>query len=94
MITRFIVFVFVSLLYSSFSFAQGIKGTIKSSRDGQPLIGVSVQVKGTSLGNATDENGTYEIFPVEKGIKTLIFSCIGMKTVEKKSWSRIEEWDI
>lgn len=84
MITRFIVFAFVSLLYSSFSFAQGIKGTIKSSRDGQPLIGVSVQVKGTSLGNATDENGTYEIFPVEKGIKTLIFSCIGMKTVEKK----------
>lgn len=79
----FVLIVYVSSVLSSF--AQGIKGTVKNSRDGQPLSGVSVQIKGTSIGISTDINGNYEIFPANRdGIDSLIFSCLGMKTVEKR----------
>ena len=38
-----------------------ITGTVTSSEDGMPLPGVSVVVKGTTVGGATDANGKYEL---------------------------------
>ncbi len=61
--------------------AQEIKGVV-SDADGQPLIGVSVFVDGTTLGVSTGVDGDYVIdVPDAKG-KTLIFSMIGMATKE------------
>ena len=57
--------------------AQEIKGVV-SDVNGQPLIGVSVFVDGTSLGVATGLDGDYAInVPDAKG-KTLVFSMIGL----------------
>lgn len=59
--------------------AQEISGVVKDS-GGQPLVGVSVFVDGTTLGVSTDADGRYVIdIPDAKG-KTLVFSCIGMRT--------------
>lgn len=54
-----------------------VKGTVTSAADGEPLVGATVQVKGTSTGTATDLDGNYSI-SVQKG-KTLVFTYVGMK---------------
>ena len=38
-----------------------VSGIVTSATDGEPLIGVSVQVKGTSTGTITDLNGKYTL---------------------------------
>lgn len=55
-----------------------ITGTVTSSEDGMPLPGVSVIVKGTTIGGATDANGKYEI-NVPANAQALTFSFIGFK---------------
>lgn len=65
-------------------FAQEVQitGTVTSSEDGSPIPGVSVVVKGTNTGTATDINGQYQISAPSDA--TLIISSVGMKTVEVK----------
>lgn len=48
----------------------------------EPLPGVTVMIKGTSTGVATNVEGKYEIAVPEASV--LVFSCIGMKGVEVK----------
>lgn len=59
--------------------AQEIRGVV-SDANGEPLIGVSVFVDGTTLGASTGVDGDYVLnVPSAKG-KTLVFSMIGMAT--------------
>ena len=63
------------------SFAQKtVTGEVTSSDDGATLPGVSVVVQGTTIGTITDLNGAYSIIVPEDG-KNLIFSFVGMKTI-------------
>ncbi len=76
----------ISLLIFGVStlFAQTrvITGTVTSAVEGEgPIPGVTVLVKGTTLGATTDENGKYSI-NVPTSATTLVFSFIGMKTQE------------
>lgn len=57
-----------------------ISGVVKSSTDGSFLIGVTVRLKNTTKGTATDLNGAYS-FEAENG-QTLVYSYIGFKTQE------------
>ena len=78
----FYVFLFV-LLFSAGAAAQErmITGVVKDDA-GLPLNVVSVMIKGTSHGVATDFDGNYSIkVPNDKTV--LVFSQLGMKTVEK-----------
>ena len=59
-----------------------VKGTVTSATDGQPLIGATVMVKGTSTGAATDFDGNYSI-NASKGA-TLVFSYVGYTAREAK----------
>ncbi|GGG75832.1 SusC/RagA family TonB-linked outer membrane protein [Parapedobacter pyrenivorans] len=54
---------------------QTITGTVTSATDNTPLSGVSVAVKGTARGAATDDLGRYSI-PASAG-ETLVFSYLG-----------------
>src|SRR5215831_8205792 len=56
-----------------------VKGTVTDQEDGQPLTGVTVIVKGTSKGAATDLDGNYSI-ELAPGETTLVFSYIGYIT--------------
>ena len=59
--------------------AQEIRGVVTDA-NGEPLIGVSVFVDGTTLGASTGVDGDYVLnIPEAKG-KTLVFSMIGMAT--------------
>lgn len=53
-----------------------ITGTVTSSEDGMPLPGVSVVIKGTSIGTATDVDGKYEL-NAPANSETLTVSFIG-----------------
>ena len=66
------------------AFAQGktVTGTVTDGT-GEPLIGVSVQVKGTSTGAITDLDGKFSISGVNSG-STLVVSYIGYSTQEIK----------
>lgn len=57
-----------------------IRGQVTDSK-GEPLIGVGVKVKGTTVGVSTDVNGRYSI-SVPDGATTLVFSYIGFTTKE------------
>ncbi len=58
-----------------------VSGVVKSSEDGQPLAGVTVQVKGTTIGVATGADGSYTI-PNAPSNATLTFSYAGMRKQE------------
>lgn len=51
---------------------------------GEPVIGASVVVKGTTIGTITEVDGTFSI-NVPEGNNTLVFSLVGMKVVEAKA---------
>ncbi len=58
-----------------------ISGTVTSAEDGSSIPGVSVSVKGTTLGTITDFDGKYTL-KVPKNATTLVFSFVGMQTQE------------
>lgn len=59
-----------------------VTGTVTSAQDGEPLIGASVFVVGTTTGASTDIDGNYTI-NAEMG-QTLRFSYVGMNSREIK----------
>ncbi len=58
---------------------RNVTGTVTSADDGQPIPGVSVSVKGTTLGTITNIDGLFEL-KVPEDSKTLVVSFVGMKT--------------
>ncbi|MHC1705817.1 MAG: SusC/RagA family TonB-linked outer membrane protein [Tenuifilaceae bacterium] len=67
----------------SFAFGQNkqITGTVTSSEDGLGFPGVSVVVKGTSIGISTDINGKFTLM-APADATTLVFTFVGMKQQE------------
>mgnify|MGYP001810104559 CR=1 FL=1 len=66
---------------SSFAQDNVISGVVTSSEDGQPLIGVSILIKGTQGGTISDLDGRFTIKPNSDNV-ILVFSMVGMKTTE------------
>ena len=58
-----------------------ITGKVTSSDDGGAIPGVTVSVKGTTLGTVTDMDGMFRL-KVPQDAKTLVFSFVGMSTKE------------
>lgn len=82
-IKRIIIVVFLLILIPVSLSSQGItlRGKVISADDNQPLIGVTIAVKGTSTGTTSDINGDYSLNNIRKNA-VLVFSFIGMKTQE------------
>lgn len=80
---RFSITLLFLLFFGVSVFAQQktITGTITES-DGEPVIGASILVKGTSVGTVTDIDGHYSIAVPATG-KTLVISYVGLRTKEE-----------
>ena len=50
-----------------------VTGIVKSAEDGEPIVGATILVEGTSLGTVTDVNGKFEIKNLPSSAKTLVF---------------------
>jgi len=69
------------LLLATTSFAQSINvtGKVTDKADGQPLIGATVLVTGTSIGTSTDFDGSFELnVPIGSQLEV---SYIGYSTI-------------
>lgn len=76
------VLIFCGLLLSAQSQQKIITGTVTSAPEGtEALPGVSVFVKGSTVGINTDINGKYTL-AIPQNATTLVFSYIGMKKQE------------
>ena len=73
------LFVGISLVTAQ---TQKITGVVISEEDGQPVVGASVLVKGTTQGTITDVDGNFNLANVPSSAKTLVISFIGMKSQE------------
>jgi TonB-dependent starch-binding outer membrane protein SusC len=76
---------FLFLMLSVICFAaeaQNITGKVRAKSTGDPLIGVSISIKGTKTNTVTDASGSFSIV-AEKGA-TLIVSFVGLKTQNYK----------
>lgn len=63
-----------------FAQTKQISGKVTADDDGSPIPGVSVVVKGTTNGTTTNVDGEFNMLVPEN--ETLVFSFVGMKTVE------------
>lgn len=70
-------------LFSICAYAQNItvKGVVTSGSDGEPLIGATIQVKGSSTGTITGLDGDYQLTNVPSDA-VLVFSSIGFTSQE------------
>ena len=76
--------IFFSLLIVTAAFADiNVKGLVIDADGSEPMIGVSVLVKGTTVGTVTDFDGNFELTVPDKA--TLQLSYIGYKTIELRA---------
>ncbi len=59
-----------------------IEGVVRDKDTGNPMGGVQVTVKGTRLGNVTNEDGYYFILNIPVGLRTVGFSFTGYGPVQ------------
>lgn len=75
------------LLWTGFSaIAQSIvvSGTVTDKLTKEPIPGVSVTVKGKTIGSSTDQNGKFSFSTTEKPPFTLTVTFVGYNTVERE----------
>ncbi len=66
-----------------------VTGQVVDEEENTPLPGVSVYVKDTTIGTATDAKGNYSLeVPVDAN--TMVFSLMGMETVERRIGERTQ----
>jgi TonB-linked SusC/RagA family outer membrane protein len=74
-----LLFMFTSLCFTAQTL--NVKGVVKDANSGETLPGVSVVIKGTTIGAETDFDGIYNLSNVKKGA-ILVFNYLGMKPKE------------
>lgn len=71
------------MLFSALAFAQTqIGGKITEASTNEPLIGVSVQVKGKVIGTITDAKGSFSLTTTSAPPFTIVISSVGFETQE------------
>ncbi len=61
-----------------------IVGTVTDAETGEPLVGVTVTVTGTTLGNVTGEDGVYFLNRVPAGVQRVAVSLLGYADQERR----------
>jgi TonB-linked SusC/RagA family outer membrane protein len=72
----------MALAFQGFAQERSVSGKIVSAEDQASIPGVSILVKGTTLGTITDSEGRYTL-SVPNGEAVLVFSFIGFQTREE-----------
>ncbi|WP_290795398.1 SusC/RagA family TonB-linked outer membrane protein [Flavihumibacter sp. UBA7668] len=80
---RLSVFLLCIFLGSSIQAQERVlTGKITDSKDGAPIIGATVTVKGTTIASSTEADGSFRLPGVPADAKTLVISSIGFGTRE------------
>ena len=76
------IVLFLTIGLTALAQVSGVSGKVVDE-NGEPLVGVSVVVKGTSTGTITTADGSYSLPSSVSKNATLVFSSIGYTTVEE-----------
>jgi len=68
--------------------SKSVSGKVLSAENGEPIIGATVMVKGSSTGTITGVDGDFAL-TLQDTQKTLIISFVGMKTVEVEAKNKM-----
>lgn len=73
----------VCLCFCVQGFAQErvVTGKVTDSKDGTPVVGASVQPKGSTTGTSTDAEGSFRL-SVPAGVNTLVITSVEFETME------------
>lgn len=82
-VVMFLIGMFMTGAYAQ---THTVSGLVKDKEMGEPLVGVSVSVKGTKNATMTDLNGNYTIQTNAKDV--LEFKYVGMKNAEETVGNR------
>lgn len=77
-----IIIIIQSIIALSQNNTGSITGAIKTA-DGKAAQFVTIGIKGTTIGTATDAKGEYEIKNIQSGVQTLVVSCTGCEAKEQ-----------
>ncbi|MDZ7807595.1 MAG: TonB-dependent receptor [Gracilimonas sp.] len=79
-----LLFLFICCGFSSFAQSTGnLSGTVTDAKTGEPLIGATIILEGTELGDATNENGQFTIRNIPPKTYNVKASYIGFITQTK-----------
>jgi iron complex outermembrane receptor protein len=71
------------IAWSANAQTSSIQGHV-STAAGQPAVGVSIGIKGTTIGSITDSDGSYQLAQLKPGTYTLGVSMVGFKTQQRR----------
>ncbi|HTL07574.1 MAG TPA: carboxypeptidase-like regulatory domain-containing protein, partial [Chitinophagaceae bacterium] len=74
-------FLFLFAFSQAFSQTKTVTGKITDSKDGSPIVGATVQPKGSKNGTSTGADGSFSI-TVPTSVNTLIISSVGFDRQE------------
>lgn len=80
-LTYYLLCLFISIGVATAQTTR-VTGTVASAEDGEPVIGASIVVKGTTVGTVTTFDGTFSLDGVPQNASTIVISYLGMKTQE------------
>lgn len=89
-----VIFMFCMLMVTGVAvYAQNIivSGTVTDKLTKEPIPGVSVTIKGKTVGASTDSNGKFSFSTADKPPFTLLVSYIGYSTVERELTSGVTD---
>lgn len=65
---------------SALAQSHKVTGKVTSGEDGEPIVGASILVEGTTIGTITDVDGKFVLNNVPEDAKNLQVSYIGMQS--------------
>jgi hypothetical protein len=80
----FILIILFALSVNVLAQKGTVRGFIYNDKSGEPEIGATVYLKGTTMGAATDVNGFYSITKIPAGAYTLVVTSLGFDTIQEK----------
>jgi len=85
LMTKKLLIIFILLFCFNSIYAQNrvIKGKVTDEKDGTPLPGVSVSLKGSAIGTQSLADGTFSLSVPANGT-TLVFRFVGYKAIEQQ----------
>ena len=72
------------LNYSAIAQTSTLSGTVTDNINNEPLAGVTVSLKGTSVGTSTNEKGRFTLVTTQKPPFSIVVTYIGYKTLEQE----------
>ena len=81
LLSAFLVFALVFVVQSASAQDKTITGKVTDSKDGSPVVGASVQPKGSRTGTTTKADGSFSL-NVGSNVKTLVITSIGYDAQE------------